>query len=302
MTPLISVLMPVYNGQRYLAEAVQSIVQQTFKDFEFLMVDDGSTDDSLAMVTAFASQDKRIRLIPQRHQGLVAALNQGLAQAKGLFIARMDADDISLPERFDKQVAFLLAHPECAVVGSRLLAIDPKGRPLNVQLDRFSHEAIDAAHIQGLGGAIPHPAAMMRTDALKEVQGYRNLFPHVEDLDLWFRLTDKGYRLANLEAVLLKYRHQFHSVSHENRTTQDRNRHQVTNEARARRGLKPLLDRPSSPPLTRARTYLQWSQWALAEGHLKTALHYATLSCLKEPYRRSAWRLLAREAWRLLKF
>ena len=130
--PLISVCMPVYNAKRYLGEAVESILSQTFRDFEFLIIDDGSTDRSLAILQRYAAQDARIRLSSEPNAGYVVRLNEMLHQARGDLIARMDADDVALPERFARQVEFLRSHPEVDVVGGAHENIDSKGHLLNI--------------------------------------------------------------------------------------------------------------------------------------------------------------------------
>src|SRR4051794_24772902 len=111
--PPISVLLAVYNGGRYLRAAVDSILTQTFTDFEFIIIDDGSTDGSLATLREFAQRDPRINLVSRPNKGLTVTLNEGIALARGEFLARMDADDIALPQRFEKQIAYLRDHPEC---------------------------------------------------------------------------------------------------------------------------------------------------------------------------------------------
>ena len=128
-TPLISVIMPVFNGENFLQDAVGSILGQTFTDFELIAIDDGSTDNSTALLESFRLNDRRV--IIQRHtenQGVTAALNTGLALARGKYIARMDADDISLPVRFEKQVAFMETHPEIDILGSAVRLMDERGR------------------------------------------------------------------------------------------------------------------------------------------------------------------------------
>ncbi|MBI5094602.1 MAG: glycosyltransferase family 2 protein [Candidatus Hydrogenedentes bacterium] len=110
--PAVSVVMSVYNGERYLAEAIESILGQTYRDFEFIIIDDGSTDESLKIVEGYASRDNRIRLVSRPNRGLAAALNDGIEIARAPIIARMDADDVSLPKRFEKQMLYMAQHPE----------------------------------------------------------------------------------------------------------------------------------------------------------------------------------------------
>ena len=131
-SPSVSICMPVYNTKRYVAEAVESILAQTFGDFEFIIIDDGSTDGSRAILERYAKQDDRIRLISRPNTGIVGARNEALGLARGELIAVMDSDDVALPERFEVQVAYLREHPECVVVGSRALIIDPDGCALTI--------------------------------------------------------------------------------------------------------------------------------------------------------------------------
>ena len=127
LLPRISVVMPVFNGGSYLAAAVESILKQSFNDFELIVIDDGSTDKTACVLAGFARSDGRIRVIGQANTGVVASLNRALDLARGEYVARMDADDVSLPSRFELQVAFLDTHPEVAVVGSAITLIDEEG-------------------------------------------------------------------------------------------------------------------------------------------------------------------------------
>ena len=120
--PSVSVLMPIHNGEPTLTEAVESVLAQTFGDFELIAVDDGSTDSSLAKLQSFARGDPRVRILSRPNTGIAGALNDSIQQARGEFLVRMDADDIALPQRFEKQVAYFRAHPDCVLVGSRVLA------------------------------------------------------------------------------------------------------------------------------------------------------------------------------------
>src|SRR4051812_12524034 len=138
----ISVVMPVWNGESFLAEAIESILAQTCRDFEFLIIDDGSTDGTPAILREFEARDPRVRVLWQQHEGLVAALNAGLAAARAPLIARMDADDVSTPERFELQLAYLQAHPECVVLGTAMLVTDPDGAPIYTQPAETCHATL----------------------------------------------------------------------------------------------------------------------------------------------------------------
>jgi hypothetical protein len=205
VVPAVSVVLPVYNGEPYLVEALNSILRQTFEDFELIAVDDASTDNSRSYLEEAARRDARVCIVDGPGRGLVDALNLGLVRARGEFIARMDADDVSQSTRFAQQVEYLRANPQIAVVGSAITLIDATGKlireidyPLTpVEVDRFLIET---------GSALAHPAVMARRNALREVGGYRSLFQHAEDYDLWLRLAE-GHSLANLPDRLLRYRH-----------------------------------------------------------------------------------------------
>jgi glycosyltransferase involved in cell wall biosynthesis len=282
--PAISVLMPVYNAERYVAEAVESILKQTFTDFEFIIINDGSTDRSLQILQHYAKQDVRIRLINRENRGLVKTLNEGVGLAKTPYIARMDADDISYPCRLAKQVKFLEEHPGFVVIGSKVQLIDEDGDPLRLFSLETTHREIDLAHLQGEGGAIAHPAAMIRKDALKSVGGYRAEFIHSEDLDLWLRMAEGG-ELGNLPNVLVDYRQHLHSVGHKYRNEQIASTNKAVNDALERRGIvKGKFSKIEMPIASKKQLILKWGWWALGAGNIKTARKYAIKAFKESPF------------------
>lgn len=218
--PAISVAMSVYNGERFLAEAVDSIIAQTFTDFEFLILDDGSSDGSLAMLRTYAAKDSRIRIITRENRGLIVSLNQLLDEARAPIIARMDSDDICYPTRFEKQIAFLEANPDHGVIGAWSEDIDEHGAhyPLAGGGHELTHQALIAG-IDGGGQLICHPVAMYRTSVVREAGGYHAAFRHCEDYDLWLRLASQT-KLANLPERLIKYRRYSGQISHKHATEQ----------------------------------------------------------------------------------
>jgi glycosyltransferase involved in cell wall biosynthesis len=202
MPPLVTVLMPVYNGERFLREAVESILTQTLTDFEFLIIDDGSTDTSGEIIRSYA--DPRIRFESNGvNLGLVPTLNRGLNLARGAFVARMDVDDVSLPERLARQAAFLSAHPDIGVVGAAFQRVDGDGRRGKV----IRHPTEPGVILWHLFFLCPlgHPTVMMRTALVVEAGGYRTDMREAEDYELWARLRTRT-RLANLPTVLVLYR------------------------------------------------------------------------------------------------
>jgi len=207
--PKVSVLMPVYNGERYVREALESILAQTFTDYEFIIVDDGSTDGTPFILAEYARQDPRIVLLTNgANRGLVATLNRGLEAARGQYIARMDADDVSLPERLARQVAYLDQHPEVGVLGTNVAYIDSEGRFLNGGRPK-DPQPLSPTLLQWLllwRCAIYHPTVMLRRSILAETGlAYDPAFRHAEDRDLWTRLAPYTL-IASLPEVLVYYR------------------------------------------------------------------------------------------------
>ena len=198
----VSVLMPVYNGARYLALAIESILNQTYPYFQLIVIDDGSTDETESILEQF--KDPRILTLKQDHQGLIAALNKGLAAASGQYIARMDSDDISLPSRFASQVQFLDAHPDVGIVGTACHIIDGGGRLQHVQ--RWPSSDVHIRWALLLTSPFAHPTVMCRRDLLFDHHlAYDEAYTSAEDYDLWTRLLEHTHG-ANLDEPLLQYR------------------------------------------------------------------------------------------------
>lgn len=211
--PPLSVAMSVYNGERFLAPAIQSVLDQTFEKFEFLILDDGSTDSSADMIRAFAEKDSRIRPILRENRGLVASLNELLTVARAPIVARMDADDICRPERFARQMAFLAANPDHGVVGSWSEDIDEFDAPWLAEGPDHAVTNAQMQHVARNGGQLlVHPAVMYRRAIVMRVGGYHAAFRHCEDYDLWLRLASET-KMANIPERLLRYRHYSGQVS-----------------------------------------------------------------------------------------
>ncbi|TCM17367.1 glycosyl transferase family 2 [Novosphingobium sp. PhB165] len=219
-TPAISVAMSVYNSERYLADAIESVLVQSFGDFEFLIIDDGSHDRTPAIIREYASRDSRIRPVIRENRGLIASLNEMLEAARAPLVARMDADDICRPDRFEKQIAFLAGHPDYGVVGSWSEDIGEHGEQLTRggEDHPLTHDDILAA-IETGGQLICHPAAMFRRDIVLAVGGYHAAFRHCEDLDLWLRLASVT-RMGNIPERLVRYRRYPGQVSSRHATEQ----------------------------------------------------------------------------------
>ena len=290
---IVSVVMPVYNAERYLAEAVESVLAQTFKNFELIVVDDGSTDRSPFILEDFRAKDSRVRIITRPNTGIVGALNDGLAAASGEFIARADADDVSLPERFERQLAFLQQHPDYAVVGTRVLCVDPDGAPLRELFDIVSHEEIDRRHFEDSTSSLAHPSVMMRADVVRSLGGYRKEFELAEDLDLWLRTAEHN-RLANLREVLVHYRVHLESLCSTRRLDQRTIVRAVVANAHRRRGIPFVAASPPEPVSTITAMDIQrgWVWLALAGGYHKTAKKHAFAVVRRNLWIEENWRVL----------
>ncbi len=157
--PPISVYMPAYNVGLYVRQAVESILAQTFNDFEFIIIDDGSTDDTLAIVQELAARDSRLRVISRPNVGVAATANEAIGYCQGEFLARIDGDDVAMPARLEKQLAYMRANPQCVVVGSAVLLIDEAGLPLfEMPHVKFSHDEIEDALWSAGGRSCSRPA------------------------------------------------------------------------------------------------------------------------------------------------
>lgn len=238
---LISVLMPVYNARRYLAESIESILKQTYSNFELIIIDDGSTDRSTEIVNAYRLRDSRVKLFSRSKRGITAALNDGLRSALGIYIARMDADDISSPERFTKQVAFLEAYPEYVALGTGYIHVDTYGLFLATAPRLTNSQEIEDAFLFSTGGAIAHPTAMIRRWAIDKIGGYDPSMTAAQDVDLFLKLAEIG-KLGNIPEPLLKYRNHVISIGATKREEQFRCICRAQENAQRRRGIRHTMD------------------------------------------------------------
>lgn len=197
--PRVTVLLPAYDCALFLREAVDSVLAQTLRDFELVVIDDGSTDGTAQVLQSY--DDPRMVVLTQENQGMAAALNRGLALARGEYVARMDADDRSAPQRLERQVAFLDGHPEVVVVGSRYRTMDVHGVPGSVV--RLMRHDKDLRREMYLSSPFTHGCVMLRRQAVLAVGGYDGSLWPAEDYDLWTRI---GGGLANLPESLYDYR------------------------------------------------------------------------------------------------
>ncbi len=295
-SPPITVVMPVYNAERYLARALESVLGQSFGEFELIVIDDGSTDSSLSLLKRYERHDLRLRLLSRENRGLVATLNEGLELARGEFVARMDADDLSLPRRFEQQIAFMDANPEVVCLGGYYDLIDWRGRLLTTMTPPTDHTGIENEMLAG-HTPICHPSAMVRREALSRVGNYDPEMMLAEDLDLWLRLGEIG-AMANLPVSIVRYRLHDHSLSEQAGLRQRQVARKACERAYGRRGIQGHFQavepaRPQSDRRSRHKFSLLYGWWAFNSGQRRTALAYG-LRCLRlMPWDKEGLRLLA---------
>ncbi|MGC8559500.1 MAG: glycosyltransferase [Phycisphaerae bacterium] len=230
--PPVSVLLPVFNAAEFLSAAIDSITAQSLADIQIVIINDGSTDGSTDILKDYARQDSRIEVHQRPNRGLVATLNEGIDLCHGEFIARMDADDISLPQRLEKQLHHMRSHPQTVAMGTAIEYLATRG-PTGVN----SRQPTDADTILNLlprKNCISHPTVMMRKSSVQAVGGYRGVYLHAEDYDLWLQLARCG-DLENLPEPLVQYR------VHSDQISARHLRIQALSIAAARLGTKPEL-------------------------------------------------------------
>lgn len=211
-SPRVSVVLPTFNSEKYIALAVRSVLRQTFRDFELLVIDDGSTDRTPYVLKRLAASDRRMRVTTLPHGGIVAALTEGMRQARADLIARMDGDDICLPMRFARQVEFLDANPDVIALGTNWVGIDPGGRPFWRPRKFVADRATIRARAEQGVNPMLHPSVIFRRAAYERTGGYRFREDTYEDTDLWTRMIAFG-DFANLPEVLMQYRRHPEAVS-----------------------------------------------------------------------------------------
>ena len=204
----VSVVIPVHNGERYLAQAIESVLAQTCRDFELLIVDDGSTDGSRGVMDRYARHDARIRILSQANRGVSAAGNLGFEEARGEWVARLDADDIFLPDKLQRQIAFTRQHPEVRIVGTLGYFIDRTGRVIGLVSTDGPFTRAEFENMAGRGEPVffVHSSTLMHRETVLAVGGYREQFVQAEDVDLWLRMAEKGHLLLKMPDALLLYR------------------------------------------------------------------------------------------------
>ncbi len=213
--PLVSVIIPVYNANGYLLQAINSIQTQTYKNLEIIIVDDGSTDETPKILSSLAKKDKRIKIITnKKNLNIASSLNRGIKLAKGNYIARMDADDIALTNRIEKQIKFLQTHPDVVILGGQCKTIDINNKTIGHKFFPVMDKDIkDALYFEN---PIQHPTVIFNTKLIpKNFTWYNTSLPPAEDYDLFFRLAKFG-KFHNLKSIVLKYRQYLGSSTFKN--------------------------------------------------------------------------------------
>jgi len=212
-TPAIDVLVTVYNGERFLAQTIESVINQSFSNWRLIIVDDLSTDRTPQIIKHYAEIDTRIISLKGEHKGVAAAANIGLKAVTAPLVARLDADDVCLPSRLQVQCDFLKSNPEITAVGSDVYLIDENNNRLRRRTAARGWHNIQ--NILKTRNCMCHPSSMIRTAALKQIKGYREKFKNSLDYDLWLRLSEIG-RIENVSQDLLLYRRHSEQISSNN--------------------------------------------------------------------------------------
>jgi glycosyltransferase involved in cell wall biosynthesis len=292
----VSVVLPVFNGQPYLSCAIESLLSQTLADFEIIVVDDGSTDNSLPILSRFARQDSRLRIIMRKNTGIETALNEGLDAARSEFIARMDADDVAMPDRLAHQLKFMQSHDRVVLLGGAYRLIDGSGRYLTTLAPPLGNSTLQTLALSGRN-PFCHPLVMMRREAVLRAGGYREDLPAAEDLDLWLRLGELG-ELACVSEILLNYRLHARSISEQRQCLQVENMRVACQRAWERRGIQGEFKgnepwRPTDSRASRHHFAMRYGWWAFKNRQRKTAMIYGLKAVAIDPLRSEGWRLLA---------
>ena len=210
--PLISVVMPAHNSQKYITSAIESILTQTFKKFELIIVNDASTDATLRIIKTFAKKDPRVRFISNKKRlDIAGSLNKGIAEARAEIIARMDADDISLPNRLDAQYRLFKISRKIAAVGANIVVMDSQEKDIATR--NYPERSKDLKACLFKYSPFAHPVVMFRKKIFEEVGGYDPKYSPTEDLDLWFKMGMK-HEFKSVPQLLLRYRLSETSSSH----------------------------------------------------------------------------------------
>ena len=212
--PEVSVVMSCYNAGRWLSEAIDSVLAQSFRKFEFILIDDGSNDETWQIIQSYRDRDNRIVAISKKNTGLADSLNVGINLAKGAWVARLDADDLCERTRLEKQIEFVRNNPDVVLLGTGFVEIDDHSRVLKRHVYPSHHNNL-VRHLERLQSFFPHSSAFYRVDMAKQAGGYNVRIRRAEDKRLWLELSSRGL-IACLPCPLVKIRKHSNQISHDN--------------------------------------------------------------------------------------
>ncbi|MGX9519176.1 glycosyltransferase family 2 protein [Vibrio mediterranei] len=218
--PNLAVIVPIFNAEEYLEKAIDSILNQSYSNFELIAIDDGSTDRSLDILKGIQRKDSRVRVVSRENRGLVSTLNEGLSLVSSdvEYVARMDADDISKPSRFEEQMSFLKSNQDIAVLGTSYEYIDMNDNVVKIRILPTNKHLLKVLAI--FGSPLCHPSVMFNFKILGEDLYYEEAYSSCEDLELWLRLIGRGYTISNITSPLFRYRLLASSISSKNGSKQ----------------------------------------------------------------------------------
>jgi glycosyltransferase involved in cell wall biosynthesis len=234
--PLVSIVIPVHNGEKYLKESIESCINQSYSPIEILVINDASTDGTLEMLKEYGDKIKIITV--EKQNGLGNVINIGIREAKGEYIARMDIDDVMYPTRIQEQVEYLESHPDCVALGGQIDIIDENSKITGHR--EYALEDKDIKKNMFLFMPFAHPAVMLRKSAVEEVGLYPENMPKVEDVKFFFLLSTKG-KFANLSTTVLKYRMTFSTESQSNMVDHFKKTNGIRNWAIRELGIRPSV-------------------------------------------------------------
>ena len=295
-TPAFSVLMPMRDAASFLRIAIESVQNQTFKNWELLIADNGSRDHSVKIAEDCARKDSRIRILNCSGSSLSNVRNRLLSESRADFVAWLDSDDVAEPQRLEQQKGYLEQNPDCVIVGTDVIVIDPDGDIIRYEAVQYDHDEILNQLMSLQSKGIFFPASAGRRQAILDVGGLNTKFRCAEDIDLFLRLAEKG-RLANLPIALTRYRWRTDNLSWSESDDCNLGFRLAVQDARTRKGLDGIPLTPAdigrSHTMTKSGIYYVWAKAALQAGQSGTARKYAAKSIWGEPLSGQSWRCFA---------
>lgn len=271
---MISVILPVYNGSKFLSNAIDSILNQTFVDFEFIIINDGSTDNSLKIIESYQKKDKRIKIVSRGNKGLIETLNEGFSLAKGKYIARQDDDDVSHLTRFEKQVNFLENNIEYALCGTLYNVVDEENNFIRKHYLPSTNENIQKHLFDSCFG---HGSVMIRREMILDMKWYRKEALHVEDYDFFIRIAQK-HKVYNIPEFLYEWCFRNNSVSYSNFEIQRNKKYLVGESLKSGIPIEEIKLNKDTASQSKARYFDALGAVSLLQGNKLDALRFYSKS------------------------